>query len=417
MKIYYLCLSAVALTFAVQPVDAETAASRSLTLQAAVAKALEGHPVLRAAASEVRATEAETLQAGLRPNPVFGTEVENVAGSGSYSDTDDAEYTFSLSQTLELGGKRKKREQAALLQGKVAGLGYEEQRRAVEQLTIRSFYAALATRKRLELAHRQVELAQSVVDKAQQRVDAGRANRLEVTKARIELADAQLNQETMTNALASARQWLASLWGGSADEVGRLEGDLEQVVAPRPVEELAVRLKEHPAYQQAEAGILRAQAVVSVEDAQRVPDVDVGAGFRSFAASDDHAFVVGLSVPLAFGNRNQGNREAARIRAMQAEDRLSAVELGLYQKLLDQSRAVRTAYEAVASLDKNQLPIAREAFEQATEGYEKGLFGSLDLLDAMRGLFAQETRYVNALLEYHQARAELDALVAPLPRQ
>jgi len=416
MKFFYLCLSAVALTFAVQPVDAETTESRSLTLQTAVARAIEGHPVLRAAASEVLATEAETLQAGLRPNPVFGAEVENFAGSGSYSGTDDAEYTFSLSQTLELGGKRKKREQAALLQSKVAGWSYEEKRRAVEQLTIRSFYDALAARNRLELAQRQVKLAQSVVDKAQQRVNAGRANRLEVTKARIELADAQLNLETMANALASARQWLASLWGGSADEVGMLEGDLEQVEVPRPAEELALRLKEHPAFQQAETEILRAQAVAVLENAQRVPNVDVGAGFRSFTGSDEQAFVVGVSVPLAFGNRNQGNREAARIRVLQAEDLRSAVQLDLYQELLDRSRATRAAYEAVVSLDENQLPIAREAFEQATEGYEKGLFGSLDLLDAMRGLFAQETRYVNALLEYHQARAELDALVSPLPR-
>lgn len=106
-----------------------------------------------------------------------------------------------------------------------------------------------------------------------------------------------------------------------------------------------------------------------MEDSQRIPDVDVGAGFRSFAESDDQAFVVGLSVPLAFGNRNQGNREAARIRMLQAEDRLSAAQLELYQELLEKSSAVQAAYATVSSLENKQVPIAREAFEQASDGY------------------------------------------------
>ena len=88
-----------------------------------------------------------------------------------------------------------------------------------------------------------------------------------------------------------------------------------------------------------------------------------------------------------------------------------AIQLGLQQELLDKTRQVQVAYAQVFSLKEKQLPTAKTAFEQATDGYEKGLFGSLDLLDAMRGLFTQEVRYVNALLEYHQAQAELENLV------
>jgi cobalt-zinc-cadmium efflux system outer membrane protein len=88
-----------------------------------------------------------------------------------------------------------------------------------------------------------------------------------------------------------------------------------------------------------------------------------------------------------------------------------AVRLDLQQTLLGKSRELQAAYAQVSSLQKKQLPTAQKAYEQATDGYEKGLFGSLDLLDALRGLFGQEIRYVNALLAYHQARAELESLV------
>jgi cobalt-zinc-cadmium efflux system outer membrane protein len=139
--------------------------------------------------------------------------------------------------------------------------------------------------------------------------------------------------------------------------------------------------------------------------------MEIGAGFRLIQESDDQAFVFGLSVPLAFGNRNQGGREAARIRTLQAEDERMAIQLGLQQELLDKSREVQAAYAQVMSLKNKQLPTAQKAYEEATDGYEKGLFSSLDLLDALRSLFGQELRYINAVLAYHHAQAELDNLV------
>jgi cobalt-zinc-cadmium efflux system outer membrane protein len=393
--------------------DAEEPVVQPLNLQTAVFKVANSHPVLSVAEAEILAARAEALQAGLRLNPVFSAEVENAAGSGSYSGQNSAEYTFSISQTFELGGKRTKRKEAALLQSDVAKWTLDGRRKAIERITIRAFYTTLATEARLTLSARLVEMAQSVVEKAEKRVAAGRAHQLEVTKAQIELADAELEYQNMIVALETAKNMLASLWGGTAAEVGPLEGNLEHIDPPDPVGDLSARLARHPDVLRAETQIRQQQAVASMEDAQRIPDIDLGAGIRSFEETGDQAFAVALSIPLAFGNRNQGNREAARIRTLQAQDQLTEVRLELYQELLDKSSEVQAAYTKVKSLQSRQLPASKQAFVQATEGYEKGLFGSLDLLDAMRGLFQQETRYVSALLEYRQAQAELDALVAP----
>src|SRR5262245_44176203 len=55
-----------------------------LTLRQALALAPLQNPALASATWEVRAGEAHTLQAGLLPNPEFGVEVENFAGSGEF---------------------------------------------------------------------------------------------------------------------------------------------------------------------------------------------------------------------------------------------------------------------------------------------------------------------------------------------
>jgi cobalt-zinc-cadmium efflux system outer membrane protein len=91
-----------------------------LTLRDALAAALRDSPALAADAAEVRAREAEMLQAGRRPNPELGVELENLAGSGPFSGLDGLETTLALSQAIELGGKRGRRVEAARLDRDVA---------------------------------------------------------------------------------------------------------------------------------------------------------------------------------------------------------------------------------------------------------------------------------------------------------
>ena len=63
-------------------------------------------PRLAEAAAGVRQAEGLARQAGARPNPTVGMEIENFSGSGIYSGANNADTTLSLSQPLEVGGKR-----------------------------------------------------------------------------------------------------------------------------------------------------------------------------------------------------------------------------------------------------------------------------------------------------------------------
>ncbi|MGH8035514.1 MAG: hypothetical protein ACREO9_09830, partial [Lysobacterales bacterium] len=60
-------------------------ASGELTLPQAIAVALEHNPDLQVSVYELRAADARITQAGLRPNPELGLELENFAGDGDLS--------------------------------------------------------------------------------------------------------------------------------------------------------------------------------------------------------------------------------------------------------------------------------------------------------------------------------------------
>src|SRR5947209_172029 len=81
----------------------------TLTLSDAVSATLGRNPDLAVGAYERVAADARTLQAGLRPNPEASLEVGGFLGSGVARDVDEKQATLTLSQVLELGGKRDRR--------------------------------------------------------------------------------------------------------------------------------------------------------------------------------------------------------------------------------------------------------------------------------------------------------------------
>ena len=63
-------------------------------------------PRLLEAEANVAAAQGRSQQAAAWANPLLGVEVEDVAGSGPYRGSSQAQTTVSIGQPLELGGQR-----------------------------------------------------------------------------------------------------------------------------------------------------------------------------------------------------------------------------------------------------------------------------------------------------------------------
>ena len=109
-KIALLCLLLASATSA--------QASQSLSLPQALAAAFAQNPELAAAGREVGIADGERRQAGLIPNPELSWEVEDTR-------RDTSTTTVTLSQPLELGGKRGARLAVAGAGQAIAQLGVD----------------------------------------------------------------------------------------------------------------------------------------------------------------------------------------------------------------------------------------------------------------------------------------------------
>lgn len=374
-------------------------------------RAAEGTaPRLLESEANVRAAQAQAEQAGARPNPTLDFLSENI-GSRS-NGVAEQQNTLTLSQPLELGGKRGAR---------VAAGGAEV-----------SAAQARASQARADFAY-DLALAYATAEAAQTRVailtdDLGRAREdLRAARALVEAGKEAEVRAVLAEAAATGAE--ADLETARAEATEGLARLSSMVAAPQAFTEIGPSLlnttfeSSKPAGERAPnaPALLVAQAEreaaarrVAVERTRAVPDLTVSVGARTFAGRADTALVAGVSAPLPLFDRNRGAVRAANAQYAASEARLRAARLeaeASWRTTAAQVSAGATRLRAAAQAES----AAREGYRLAHLGYEGGKTSLLELSAARRALTEAQDRLLDAQLARVRAEAQLARLVGRIP--
>lgn len=382
--------------------------SGPLSLQDALAMALAANPEIAAARNEQSAVEASILQAGARPNPTLGLQLQDTR-------RDSRETTVLLSQPFELGGKRAARVQAAERGRDVAGADLEARQVEVRAAVITAFFDVLAAQESLRLAQESTALARRATTVAARRVTAGKVSPVEETRAHVAETGVRLELLQAKSALTVARKRLGATWGNPAPRFERAEGRVQSLPPLPSPDVLAQGLTRSPALARARFELERRLALVQGERSRAMPDVTVSLGMNRIEAPGRNQAMVGVSVPLPVFDRNQGNLLEAQRRADKARDELAGTEARLGTELALAVERLATARQEAESLQQDILPGAQSAYAAATTGFEYGKFGFLDVLDAQRVLLQARSHYLRAVSEAHRAGADIERILGAPP--
>lgn len=388
----------------------ETKQVDSLTLADALAMTVLQSPELESYSFEIRAREAAALQAGLPVNPELSFELENFAGNKAQDGIAGAEATVRLSQLLELGGKKQKRAAVGRHSKEVADQEYATARIKLLAETTKAFFSAKAQEEQLALAADLVKSAQSSVRISAALVKAGAATDVEVLRNEVAVGQVEAERERQQGELTAAYELLASFWGGRRS-FSKLSGDLSKITEPLPLDELLSKLPESQDLKRLDAERLERQAALELERAGAVPDLTVGIGARRFNEDDSNALLAELSLPLPIFNRNQGAIEEASVRLQKLDAERHQALVQLEAELRSSYAAMKGAYQEVTRLGRVVIPKAKTALAGAREGYERGIFRALEVLDAERTLFEVRAQHVRGLETYHRANAEIERIL------
>ena len=380
-----------------------------LTLHDAIQFALQKNPELASFSREISALEGVTLQAGLLPNPRLQIDSEDIS---TQSNGPGARFTsVRISQLIETGGKRSARKNAASLGEERAEQAYEVRRRDLIAQVANVFTDVLAGQNRLQLATESLVLAQIVVDTVSKRVQSGKVPPIEETRAKVAHATTKIQHEQARHDLDVSRKRLTLLWGDPVPRFYQVLGDLESFVTIPKFDTLITHLYTNPAAIGSRLNLDQRKAMLVLEKARRIPDITLSAGVRRYSPHDTTA-LVGLSIPIPIFNRNQGSVLEAHQRVDKAEDEWAATALQLRTLLVQSYEALIAAQNQINMLRDEILPGANEAFVTARRGYELGRFGFLEMLDAQRTLFQNQTLYLQALANYQRLVNEIERLIA-----
>lgn len=383
---------------------AAQAPSAPLTREDAIARALGDDPGVGAADAARLAAEAGARQAGRWANPTLDILQENVSGSGPYRGSDRAETTYSFRQPLHLGGDRGARRRLAESELDTARVGAGVRRADLIEEVEHAFIDAQAADAALVVAEERLTVARELAAAVDRRVRAARDPLMAGSRAEARLAEAEVEAEAARHTALAARARLASYWGGTGDFA--LEHASFEMLAARESD----ANDRAPDLALADADTARAAALVDVERARAIPDLDLQAGWRQFSERDETALVFGLSVPLQIWDRNGAGVARARAESARAGYERAARERALTREQAMLATQSDTARREVAALDARIIPASERALAQAREGYAMGGFSYIDVLDAQRALVDARLRRISALRSFHRAEASIARL-------
>ncbi|OGV71490.1 MAG: hypothetical protein A3K19_31255 [Lentisphaerae bacterium RIFOXYB12_FULL_65_16] len=389
--------------------------AEAITWQAVVTAVERHNPELAALGVQPDIEAGNLRQAAARPNPELEGELSEFAGTEERRDLNVAETTVTLSQTLELGGRRAARVTAAQRVLDEANAAVTARRQELLGEARQRYVDLLLKQELVALDREAAGIATQALATEERRLELKAATTVDVSRAKTAAATIRANLARAEIEVAAARVRLAAMWGDDKPRFAAAAGTLQQSPTLPALDTLLARVPQTPALVCARLAVDRTEAERAVEQTKRRPDVSVYGGFTHFSETHDGALVAGVSMPLPLFDRNQGAIAAAAARRRQAEAEVLTVDAVARSAVAAAYHEHAAAWAAAELLARDALPAAKAAYDAVSEGYEKGKYGWLDVTEAREAWLDARRQHLEHLGAAHQALAEIEGIVGPLP--
>lgn len=358
--------------------------------------------------------DGQIEEAGYKPNPTVGVEIENVLGTGKFEEFDGSEVTLGIYQLIERREKRKRRSELAIRSKELFRWDYEEAMANLRYTVMQAYSNALVAQKNVELQEELLELEKASEAEVARRADAAIASSIEVSRAKLATKQQEFKLGSSQRQLREAKIILSSLWNRQDFVDFTLAGQLE-IETPLPDLSALIELVDTvPSIARFEAEREAQEVAVDLEKAKSKADYTIFGGARYLREGrGDAAFVLGFEMPWKIRNENEGNIRSAMSRLRVLDSRKRVVRQQAIAEISVNYSELASSIEEWKSLRDNLLPSAQAALAETEIGYQRGIVPLLNVLDARKSLFEIRTAMLDSTGRYLNAQAEIERLTRP----
>jgi cobalt-zinc-cadmium efflux system outer membrane protein len=393
-----------------------------LTLDDAVARALEHEPSLRASRARLEVSRGLQQQAGLRPNPSLSfSQQEEPAGT-------DNQTRVEIQWPLDLFRKPGR---VAVADREVdAAQHATADRERLLAASVRMKYGEVASASRtLSITEELLAATRRQLTLVAARVDQGATPSLDRDMLRVDVQRLEGERLVQTGDVERRLVELKRLLGLPPEAVLSLRDSLEQLVRREQLPATAAgadleTTASRPDVRQAEAQIAVAEAQIDRTHRESKPDVSLfgmymrsDAGFpqRGFGPTGDlervrgvfHYWSAGAMVTLPILNRSQGATAAAQAERTAAAAQAEAARLTAQTEVAAARARDVNAGRALDAYTGDAIDLARQNLDVVRQTYDLGRATLLDVLNEQRRYLDLERAYTDILREAFQARQTL----------
>jgi outer membrane protein, heavy metal efflux system len=388
-------------------------AKRSIAIAEAVSIFLQQNFQLVAARYDIDTAEAEKLTARLRPNPEVSVGFQGIPLNFTGNLLTEQQFSYGITQTFEMGGKRGKRIDAANANSEVARAQFQM---VLWQLTNdlkKKFYTVLLDESLLKLAEENQKTLEETIKHTSELVQNGELAGLDLTRLEVEKLKFDTDVANAERDYELALRDLRVALGGDyramdIEAAGTVDYQAYQFsFADLRDKALAAR----PDLKAAQLSERAADASIRLQNAQRIPDVNLGAGINQIPdGTSTYTFGVGVALPIH--DRNQGERAKALIEKKKAQNQ---EQLITNQIVSDVDKAL-VAFE----IQKRRVELYRTGvltkvneIQNLTEfSLKAGESSTIDLLDAIRTRRETLAAFYQTLFDYQSSLLDLELATA-----
>jgi cobalt-zinc-cadmium efflux system outer membrane protein len=363
-----------------------------LDLTGALARARRDARDAITARGRIAQAEAHVLGAGV----VFVTNPELEGGLGPrLTSTHPLDAEARLSQALE-PGRRGPRRQLARAERSLAESERDATLRELDLEVSLAFYDALFTAEVAAQAKRAEDFASAAAAAAQRRRQAGEITDLDQNLARVAFARARSATQVAEAERAAALGKLAVLVGAGPSDTVVVRGTLAPPAVPAQV---AAADRADVRTLAREGDVARAQLAQAVANGR--PELGL---FVAYQREDTDSIVVGgLSFTLPVWNRAEGDKAAARARERTAGEAHTAAVRIADRQLADALAVYVTSQQAVASFEKDALPLLDDSEQLLQKTIDAGQIAISDYLVARQEILSGRREYLERRLALAKA--------------
>jgi cobalt-zinc-cadmium efflux system outer membrane protein len=391
-----------------------------LTLDAAIERLVRENLDLRTQFYELPQAQADILTASLRSNPLIYADAVAVP-YGSFSPRrpgGQTQYDVSITQPLDLSGKRKARTLVACRARRVLEAQYQDAVRLQIGNLYTAFVDLLAARASVAAAKANLES----IDRALAKVGQGtKVDASELRLARAQRRSAEVGVRDAESSVRKANHALAALLNinPAQSELLRVRGSMRDIAVAPPSSDglVALALQVRPDVNAYRLGVARAEADVHLARVSRYSDVywaytpytfQDNAPFNAKSAT---SWAMGVTVPVPLLNRNQGNIERARLNVSQTQTGLAALQRRVIAEVQQAAEEYAASRLALDEAERELVPAARAVLDRKTRRYASGEIDLSDYLTAIRESSDIARQELDALVRHRRSMLDLNTAI------